>query len=392
MAQIKTSVVIDWQLSSFFGWGVYGINLMLQWSRLHGQPLLTSAPIAPPQIDINPVEWALLRPALDGSRDLQKQLEPFRGQPAQINYPLLQGLGNDFTSATRTVQLFGTPTVGMTFFENTLFSPDGRERAKTYPLIVAGSSWNRAVLEAAGVGPVAQTLQGIDPTIFHPAPKAGWFAGRFAIFSGGKLEYRKGQDLVLKAFRIFAQRHPDALLVTAWASPWPNIARNLDRESGLTPVTFRPNGSLDATAWAMANGIAANQFIDLGAIPNSAMPRLYREMDVALFTNRCEGGTNLVAMESMACGVPIIISRNTGHLDLIAPDRCFALGEQSVIDGPMRVGWGESSVEEIVETLETVRHDRTASRERAERGAAFMSSLTWAATATQLAQCIEPYL
>jgi hypothetical protein len=38
------------------------------------------------------------------------------------------------------------------------------------------------------------------------------------VFSGGKLEHRKGQDLVIRAFVRFVQRHPDAVLVTAWGS------------------------------------------------------------------------------------------------------------------------------------------------------------------------------
>jgi glycosyltransferase involved in cell wall biosynthesis len=47
------------------------------------------------------------------------------------------------------------------------------------------------------------------------------------------------------------------------------------------------------------------------------MPSVLQEMNVAVFPNRAEGGTNLVAMECMACGLPVILSGNTGHLDLI---------------------------------------------------------------------------
>jgi glycosyltransferase involved in cell wall biosynthesis len=109
--------------------------------------------------------------------------------------------------------------------------------------------------------------------------------------------------------------------------------------------------------------------VDLGALPISAMLRLYREMDVGLFPNRCEGGTNLVAMECMAFGVPVILSRNTGRLDLVAPDRCFPLEQQSRTDGAEHVGWGQSDVGEIVETLEASGANRRAAEAapRAER-------------------------
>jgi glycosyltransferase involved in cell wall biosynthesis len=394
MTKIDTTVVMDWQLSSYFGWGVYGINLMLNWSRQEKELLLTNRPVNESVIDLNPIEWALIRPALEGSRDLQARLESFRGQHVSINFPVLRALADDFIAASgvHDVKVSGSPSLGLTFFASTLFSAESRERAKSYPLILAGSSWNQAVLDHAGIGPTALALQGVDPTAFHPAPKAGWFAGRFAVFSGGKLEYRKGQDLVLKAFRVFADRHPDAVLVTAWASPWPDVARSLNADPTLAPVSFRPDGRLDVPVWAAANGISPRKLIDLGALPNSAMPRLYREMDVGLFPNRCEGGTNLVAMECMACSVPVILSRNTGHLDLIAPDCCFPLEQQSPIDGADHLGWGESDVEEIVETLEAVRRDRAGSLARAERGAAFMSGMTWADTTRKLTEVIEPYL
>ena len=388
MSAINSAVVIDWQLSSYFGWGVYGVNLMLNWSQQQKELLLTSVPVNDAFIDLNPVEWGLIRPALDGSRDLQKHLEPLHGQKVSIKSPVLHALGNDFASGKPDVVLCGAPNIGVTFFETTRVSDAGRERARSYRLIIAGSTWNRQVLEAAEIAPVAQTLQGIDPTAFHPAPRAGWFAGRFTVFSGGKLEYRKGQDLVIKAFRVFGQRHSDALLVTAWASPWPSVARNLNADATLAPVSFHADGRLDTQAWAVANGIAPEQFVDLGALPNSALPRLYREMDVALFPNRCEGGTNLVAMECMACGIPAVLSKNTGHLDLIAPDRCFPLERQAPIVGDDRLGWGESDVEEIVETLETVRQNRSDSLLRGQHGAAFMSTLTWAETVRQLTAAI----
>jgi hypothetical protein len=40
------------------------------------------------------------------------------------------------------------------------------------------------------------------------------------VFTGGKIEFRKAQHLVLMAFREFAARHDDAVLVAAWHSPW----------------------------------------------------------------------------------------------------------------------------------------------------------------------------
>jgi glycosyltransferase involved in cell wall biosynthesis len=83
-------------------------------------------------------------------------------------------------------------------------------------------------------------LQGIDPTLFHPAPKSGLFKDRFVVFSGGKIEYRKGQDLVLLVFRVFLVRHPEVLLVTAWHGSWPELALSLAANTRIAPVPVSP--------------------------------------------------------------------------------------------------------------------------------------------------------
>jgi glycosyltransferase involved in cell wall biosynthesis len=112
-------------------------------------------------------------------------------------------------------------------------------------------------------------------------------------------------------------------------------------------------------------------------------------MDVALLPSRCEGGTNLVAMECMACGVPVILSANSGHLDLIEDDNCFALVQQGELTGREAAfgevaGWGESDIDEAVEALERVYAHRDEARQRGMRGAATLSRFTWARTAEQM--------
>jgi glycosyltransferase involved in cell wall biosynthesis len=234
-------------------------------------------------------------------------------------------------------------------------------------------------LRAAGIDHVATVIQGIDPALFHPAPRSGALDGRFAVFSGGKLEIRKGQDLVLLAFRAFAERHPEAVLVTAWHSPWPAVAGTLNRNPNLEPLGLAGDGKVDAAGWARANGLRDDQFIDVGSIPNHLMARVLREMDVALFPNRCEGGTNLVAMECIACGIPTIVSDNTGHRDLVALGAPYPLTRQGrvALDGIGTEGWGESDVEEIVEALERVWADRSAARRRGLFGSSMMEDWTW---------------
>jgi len=304
-------LVIDWGVSAFFGWGVYGINLALELSRDPTIEARSAAPIDPGRIGIDALRVRALLPFVGRSNQ----------GPPPADAPWLHSLGNEFL-----LERSPGMQIGVVFFEAPL-SPEAVERARGYDLIVTGSTWNENVLNAAGITRTRTILQGVDRSLFFPAPKRNLFPGRFLIFSGGKAEPRKGQDIVVAAFRIFAKRRPEAMLVTAWHSPWPQLARGMD---------------LDLSAFA-------DRVIDAGQLPNGFMAPIYRECDVALFPNRAEGGTNLVAMECLACGVPTILSDNTGHRDLLQMGLGHRLSQKPSSSWSE---WGESDVDEVVEALE----------------------------------------
>jgi glycosyltransferase involved in cell wall biosynthesis len=387
----RQRVIINWAISSFSGWGIYGLNLALQWSNDPDIEPMCPIPIIPDDISLDAIQCHVLQPFLVLSENLRNSLVPFATSHCQVECPILTFF--DLRSTNYEHRITGTPTIGVAFFESAHLGAKAIERARALPVIVTGSNWNRRVLNEHGLDNVATVLQGTDPTLFHPAPAGKWFGDRFCVFSGGKLEYRKAQDIVLAAFRVFAVRHEEAMLVTAWHSDWPGVARTLEASALVRPVLFDSAGRIDVAGWAATNGIDRDQILDLGSVPNRQMPNILREMDVAVFPNRCEGGTNLVAMECMACGVPVILSRNTGHLDIMEKENCFALEHQSVLDGERAgmgavPGWGESSVEEVIECLERVFEDRADALRRGRAGAETMTRLTWAHTADRMKQLI----
>jgi len=371
-------VTFTWEVSSFFGWGIYGLNMLLHWpgpaftARIPGEVWLHDRR-----------QQKRVEAALAQSRALCEKLEGIAGGAATLPMPVLHGLGNGMTISTSEhgVLLQGTPDIGVVFLEDAFVPPAHLDRLKAMPLIVTGSRWNADVVAAAGLGSVRTVLQGVDIERFRPQSRAPHDA-LFRIFSGGKLEVRKGQDLVLLAFRAFATRHPEARLVTAWHTLWPKISDKFALIADVGAPPRRQDGTADIEAWAARMGIAPERLLDLGPVPNSEFPRILAEMDVAVFPNRCEGGTNLVAMECLAAGVPTILSANSGHLDLIERTKTFALTRQTPLtfEAPDVVdasGWRESDVEEIVELLERIYRERNAARQRALRAARSMASLSW---------------
>jgi len=383
-----------WNVSNLFGWGVYGLNLLRHWNAASGAQAYCLSQIHLDSLSgMDPLSLMSIAQPIVESDAIRQHIE-VNGLGAAEGI-VLHSLGNAFGGAVWPSQggFTGTAaTCGVIFFENTLL-PDARAVASDYDLIVTGSTWCEEVLRGQGVENVATVIQGIDPSLFHPAPRAHSLEGRFAVFSGGKMEYRKGQDLVVLAFKAFAQRHPEAILVTAWHSPWASPALTINANPSVAPVRLTEEGAIDMASWIADNGIPASQYFDLGAIPNHLMARVLREMDVAVFPNRCEGGTNLVAMEAMACGVPSIVAANTGQLDLTRTCAPYVLGRQSAVpsDDGSTIGWGESDVEEIVEALEQAWSDREEARRRGAAGADAMAKLAWRRQIAELHKVLVPF-
>jgi len=392
----RTPLVFSWGVSSYFGWGVYGLNLLLHLAHHPAITLCCAADFGPGDVVLDPLREQCIAALARASMPLWQALGQTEGEWVKLDHPLLEGIGNDLASSTaaHNKRLIGSPSIGVAFLEQATLSPQGRQRADRYARIITGSHWNEQVLRRAGVAAVTTVLQGVDTALYHPAPRTGLFPGRFVIFSGGKLEYRKGQDLVLAAFRAFRQRHPEALLVAAWQSHWTPFIDNAAGLRDIVPPRRDRDGIPDVPGWAVANGIPADAIIAIPHIPNLIMPYVVREADVALFANRCEGGTNLVAMECLACGIPTILSANTGHLDLLGHDIALALERQAELPGGPgdTTDWGESDVDEMVEKLETVWRDRQAAAALGQRAAQFMSAMSWPSQLELLLQAIKPYL
>ena len=383
------NIVMNWPVTSVHGWGVYGLNLAISWASDSEIAHATTKEINANVISIDPLRWRALQSFCARSAGVLQHLLKEPNQPFKLNTVLLAALNNRLNSepGPHGGPLLGTPSLGVVFFETEDLGQSAQQNAARHACIVAGSSWNAEVLRAHGVLRVETVLQGIDPTLFHVAPRRGLFPDRFLVFSGGKLEPRKGQDTVMAAWRIFAARHPDALLITAWHNPWPQTARGIDQTGRTAPLPFSQDGKPDIDGWAVANGIKPEQFLNLGLVPNASMPTILREMDAAVFPNRCEGGTNLVAMETMACGVPTLLSANTGHLDLLQDGSALALTDQRPIPGVP--GWRESNIDEIVASLEVLYTDRARAAALRTAGAKLLSHLTWTKTAAEMKRIIS---
>ena len=391
--------LIDWPLTPHTGWGNYGIQLaQALLEQGHYLPRLLAQNDRSQHCDLHWLD--ALQYLEDQSRPLMQQLAAAEGAgrlPVLTNAPLgFSPLGNHVPSP----RFRAARHVGVTFFECSRFSARDVETLRNFDLVVSGSRWNQALLQRQGVHRSRLVHQGVDTALFNPEPVPRLLKRSLVIFSGGKLENRKGQDIVIAAFRQLLRHYPDALLIAAWG----NVGH-----VGLKTIAASPHvqgaperGRADAISpWLAANGVPpANVFL-LPCLVNRQLPHLIKQADVAVFASRCEGGTNLMAMETLACGVPTLISANTGHLDLLAMGFGHALpiGQRGVgrvapsaLNGyggdPLGL-WGETEPDELLQWWLRIAADRESWRRLGRDHAAAVRSLSWRESMRRLLLLLE---
>ena len=359
------NLFFDWEINDHTGWGIYGLNLLIHGSANKNKPVALQWP-PKLQYPLDPIASIQLQQLIDGWINIKK---------IKNEDIVLQSLGSSSKKLNEKT-IFLTNEVAIIFFENWPLEKDYIKKLKRYEKIVVGSKWNFEKLNQININSIIN-IQGVDTENLRPINKKKFYINNFVIFSGGKLEFRKGQDIILSAFAKFSKKYKDSILLTAWQSPWQkNISQSINLSGICEPFIWQENFNKSVNEWAHKNKIAINQFVVLDQFPNQLLREVFREVDLALFTNRCEGGTNLVAMEALASGVTCGISRNTGHNDIITKDNCIPLENQKIVNSKnmSTEDWGETSVDECIHVMEQAYEKRLLNQENIINS---MQNFTW---------------
>ncbi len=372
-------------IGSKHGWGVCGKYLAMEISCLAGVNFVTED--FDRQAKQNHEDYKLLS-GIHIPLEHISILKSYQGV-YDLHRPVLQAIEGDNLKPWL-IQAKASNKVGYTFFEKSFLNEEDISRAKDYfDWVVAGSTWCENVLKSCGLKQSSTILQGIDPQRFHTgySEKKQW-KDKFVIFSGGKIEFRKGQDLVIRAFKILQDKYDDVLLINSWFNHWgPSI-----QTMSMSPhITFEmPGGDYFKAIHHLfkVNNVNPEKVIVLPPIDNRQLAEVYRDSDCGLFPNRCEGGTNLVLMEYMACGKPVIASYNTGQMDVLSDSHAILLKDQHPInimkeDASLYTTWHEPNLDEIIDHLEWAYHNRDRIKEIGLTGSRFISQYTWARAAKE---------
>lgn len=132
----------------------------------------------------------------------------------------------------------------------------------------------------------------IDLGVFEPAPGPRPANRPLTLLHVGGLSLRKGSAYLLEAFRLIRKEVPDAVM---------RIKRDIREDA---EEIVRRNADLPID-WS-------------GSLTVGEHVQRYQTSDLLLFPS-IEDGFAFVVAEALACGLPVITTRNTGSSDLIRP-------------------------------------------------------------------------
>ncbi len=370
-----------------YGWGICGKYLAREISALEKTRYVTE-PFTAEEIG-DELDDRLLRELCLSREELEALLHEAGGKP--LDEPVIQAIqGNNLLPWGP--RIASRRRIGYTFFEDNVLSRESiRNGEENFDVVVAGSRWCEEILQDQGLRNTRTILQGVDPDIFHPRENGKqYFKDRFVVFSGGKLELRKGQDIVIRAFSHLARKYDDVFLVISWYNQWP---ASLQSMAASRHIHFEsPNGDYQAFIRRLleSNGVPPEKVLSLPPKPNMMMPRIYQNTDIGLFPNRCEGGTNLVLMEYMACGKPVVASFASGHRDILTEENAlpvFGMKKMNVRrNSTLTAVWDDPDLDETVEKLEWAYLNREKLGRIGAKAGEDLGRLTWAETARQFHQ------
>lgn len=343
-------------------------------------------------------------------RELTKRLVAKGAVTVNNSKPYIEECDQDLLQAISgrefgyTANIIGWTQYGYGFIEDDIIGRKNLPLAeRLWDGIISGSTWMDEWVREYRNGQLSSgvVIQGIDTDIFHyREPKS--LDAPFTIGSFGKLEFRKGQDIVIKAFGLFQEKHPEVRLLYAWDNQWPHLISQMAAEPELKcRMSVGPDSNWNrayAASSALSrvakdgsfHGVSGNGFI---------MRDMMETCDVALFPNRAEGGSNLFLHENLAVGTPCIATNATGHKDLTGridypcKDLNLNCGKTFVYkQGDLEVGnWHEACLDEILSNLELAYQQREALRARRKEISAFGMGFSWDKSADKMSAILKGY-
>jgi glycosyltransferase involved in cell wall biosynthesis len=198
-------------------------------------------------------------------------------------------------------------------------------------IVVPSATFARAVVASTGNESIfVSPSGGFDEVAF--TPEGSDQLRKLNLAGGAKVVGFVSRLLEQKGWRIFL----DA------------IEHCLARDVNVYGIMLGPGRDLNKLTAEIKSRSLESRVLYLGSVPRAEMPSYFRSMSAFMFTSKIANTDTLglVAVEALACGVPVValdaeLTREyivPGENGVLVPEwtgAAFALGAQQILDGPL---------------------------------------------------------
>jgi glycosyltransferase involved in cell wall biosynthesis len=266
-------------------------------------------------------------------------------------------------------------------FELDRFSSAELHHLRAQDVVFAPTKWAQNVLVEAGAGwPIHVANFGVDCSQFPVAPLP--VSPLTTFLNVGKWEYRKGHDVLLRAFDAAFSAGDQVKLVLACHNP-------VARKAG-----YNEDWRRCAKAGRLADKVVLVDRMESQA----DVAALMASSDCGVFPARAEGW-NLPLLEMLATGRPVIATRYAAHTEFCTDDNSLLIDvdeTEDAFDGVWFHGqgaWarlGPRQFDQLVEHMRSIhRQKQDGSLGVNVAGAQTAQGLTWAATVRQIVSSLS---
>lgn len=198
----------------------------------------------------------------------------------------------------------GGKKFGFPIFELDEFTEQELHHLRSLDEIIVCSEWAKQVVLKYVDKPVHVVPLGVDKEIFYPQVNQH---GNFRFLAAGKWEYRKGHDIVLKAFNEAFSEDDDVELVCMCQNP---VIPEADNEDWNKTFKYSKLGSKIKLVPRMKT--------------QEEVANLMNSVNCGLFPARAEGW-NLELLEMMACGKQCITTNYSAHTEFCNNENSYLI-------------------------------------------------------------------
>jgi len=263
----------------------------------------------------------------------------------------------------------------MPIFELNKFSKLEESSLSCPDVILVCSQWAKDVITTILNKPTCVVPLGYNPDIFKPSNKEN--SGSYKFFNIGKIEKRKGHDILIECFNRAFDEDDDVELHMLWANPF------LSYEQTLNWHKLYYNSKL-------GNKVKIHNRMD----GHMQVAKFIQSMDCGVFPSRAEGW-NLELLESIVSNKPVITTNYSAHTEFCNKENSYLVDItqlETAYDGIWFNGQGDwayignSQKDEIIEYMRYCYKNRIRNN---KGGLDTAEKFTWANTAKKIIGIIE---